>query len=288
MLGSIARVGTCLALVVATCGFCACYKAPEPDCGFICGPSGACPEDYTCASDNVCHRNGAPAGMVCTRDGGIDARPIDAARDADTTAPTVTAMTPSNNATNVALNTMVTATFSESVTGVSASSFTLDHGGTAVPGTVTYTDATHTAAFTPTTSLPNGTVFTATLTGSITDGSANALAPVTWHFTTIDTTPPTVTSRVPAGNDTNVATSTTIVVVFSEPVTNVNTTSFAVDDSGTPIAGTIASSGGGTTYTFTPTAALPAATAITVTLSSAITDTAGNPLATVTYTFTTA
>jgi hypothetical protein len=32
-----------------------CYDTPKPPCAFICGPGGACPVDYTCQSDNVCH-----------------------------------------------------------------------------------------------------------------------------------------------------------------------------------------------------------------------------------------
>ena len=41
-----------------------CYSPPEPDCGFVCGPGGACPADYTCASDHQCHRNGAAASLT--------------------------------------------------------------------------------------------------------------------------------------------------------------------------------------------------------------------------------
>jgi hypothetical protein len=57
----------------------ACYKTPKPDCGFVCGPAGACPADYTCSStDNRCHRNGAAADLVCT---GVDGGPADAPFD---------------------------------------------------------------------------------------------------------------------------------------------------------------------------------------------------------------
>jgi hypothetical protein len=54
------RIWACLLTVVS-----ACYNPPEPDCGFVCGPGGACPMDYTCASDNVCHRNGASPTLSC-------------------------------------------------------------------------------------------------------------------------------------------------------------------------------------------------------------------------------
>lgn len=58
-----------------------CYDLPEPQCGFRCGPDGACPDDYTCnPSDGRCHLNSAPASLVC---GTVDAAvPADAAVDA--------------------------------------------------------------------------------------------------------------------------------------------------------------------------------------------------------------
>ena len=188
MLGWITRLGTRGALVLSMFGLTACYKSPEPDCGFVCGPSGACPDDYRCATDNRCHRNGTPGSLVCGTDAGVagvDAAMTDARGDADVTAPTVTGTVPANSAMSVDL-------------------------------------------------------------------------------------------------------ATTIAVTFNESVTNVDLTSFSVSQASTPITGVIAASGGGTVYTFTPSAALPNASTITVTLSSAITDAAGNPLATVTFTFTTA
>ena len=65
----------------------ACYDVPKPSCGFRCGPSQACPEDYTCnAADGRCHLIGAPDSLVCgTTDGGLDAAsdaPGDGASDA--------------------------------------------------------------------------------------------------------------------------------------------------------------------------------------------------------------
>jgi hypothetical protein len=78
-----------LALVVAGAALAGCYRVPEPDCGFVCGPSAdtACPDDYTCAGDHRCHRNGAPANLTCPApDAGAqatpDAPPIDAPIDA--------------------------------------------------------------------------------------------------------------------------------------------------------------------------------------------------------------
>lgn len=76
MSGRFVAVGVTAALLAAAI-IAACYDVPEPDCGFICGPSEACPSGYTCADDHYCHRNGAPVGLTC---GAVDAAPpIDAA-----------------------------------------------------------------------------------------------------------------------------------------------------------------------------------------------------------------
>jgi hypothetical protein len=62
-----------------------CYDVPKPQCGFRCGPDESCPEGYTCnRADGRCHRDDAPASLVCgtvdasiapdaPKDGGIDA-----------------------------------------------------------------------------------------------------------------------------------------------------------------------------------------------------------------------
>ncbi|MBA3461288.1 MAG: Ig-like domain-containing protein [Deltaproteobacteria bacterium] len=209
----------------------------------------------------------------------------------DTLAPSVTARTPMPNATSVSLTSTVTAQFNEPVMGVSGTTFTLANGATPIAGTVTYTAATRTATFTPTSPLPGNTVLTATLTSGITDTSANALtgAPVTWTFTTIpDTVAPTVTTRTPAPAATMVSPGTTIVAMFDEPVQNVTLTTFIVND-GAAVTGTLASSNGGRTWTFTPSAMLATGATVTVTLSTGITDLASNPLAApVTWMFNTA
>lgn len=75
-------LGVALALLAALVGaiISACYDIPRPACGFVCGPDGACPDDYTCASDHYCHRNGESDGVVCrTPDAAL---PADAAPDA--------------------------------------------------------------------------------------------------------------------------------------------------------------------------------------------------------------
>src|SRR5207302_832483 len=109
-------------------------------------------------------------------------------------APTVTAQSPTPNATGVAANTTVTATFSTAMNAatITTASFSLRAAGAAanVPATVTL-DATGTiATLTPTTPLAAGTVFTATVAGTVTNAASTALgANVVWSFTTAPAAP---------------------------------------------------------------------------------------------------
>jgi len=113
----------------------------------------------------------------------------------DVTPPTVVSTSPRDGALNVAVDTVVTATFSEAMDSstITISSFTLDGG--AVSGTVTYDNLTYTATFTPDASLEYNHKYIATLSTAITDASGNPLAqPYIWSFTTQpasgDTFPP--------------------------------------------------------------------------------------------------
>src|SRR5437870_7704307 len=135
-------------------------------------------------------------------------------------APTVTAQAPPNGATGVPLNTTVSATFSKPMNAPSIipTTFTLRAAGAManVPATVTL-DATGTiATLTPTTPLATGTVYTATVAGTVTDAVGNALGTnVVWNFTT--DTPPTVIARSPAPGATGVPLITNVTVTFSKP-----------------------------------------------------------------------
>src|SRR5207302_1889110 len=104
-------------------------------------------------------------------------------------APTVIARSPAPGASNVPLNTTVTATFSKPMASatITTASFTLRAAGAAadVPATVTL-DATGTiATLTPTSPLALGTVYTATVSGTVTDVIGTPLGTnVAWSFTT--------------------------------------------------------------------------------------------------------
>ena len=93
-----------------------------------------------------------------------------------------------------------------------------------------------------------------------------------------DTLPPMLIGSVPIPNATNVDVATTIQLTFSESVYYVDSASFRVSVSTTPVTGTIVNNLDRSVYTFTPDSALPTGSTIDVTLSSTIIDAAGNML----------
>ncbi len=111
----------------------------------------------------------------------------------DTTAPTVTATTPTSGATGVSASSVITATFSEALDASTVSSSTVvvkTAANVAVAGTVSYGASSNTITFTPSSALPVSTQFIVTLLGGTTDPrlkdvAGNALAAnVSWTFTT--------------------------------------------------------------------------------------------------------
>ncbi len=106
----------------------------------------------------------------------------------DSTAPTVTSMSPASAATAVPTNAGINATFSKAMdpATVTPATFTLSGPGpTAVAGKVTYDVADQIATFTPTSALATSTLYTATVTTGAQDLAGNAIASdVTWSFTT--------------------------------------------------------------------------------------------------------
>jgi O-glycosyl hydrolase len=111
--------------------------------------------------------------------------------------PAVLAVTPANTAAGVAVNTTLTATFSQSMNSstINTSTFTLAAaGGASVTGTVAFVAATSVATFTPSASLAFGTQYTATITTGVQNASGTALAGnYTWSFTTAAASPNSAT-----------------------------------------------------------------------------------------------
>lgn len=209
---------------------------------------------------------------------------------ADTTAPFVTQTDPLEAATNVAQNQTVTATFSKSIDSakVTNTTFTLKQGTTAVAGSVAYLGTT--ASFTPTAKLLANTVYTATISNTVTDINGNKLTgnqgsvttDYVWSFTTgstVDVLAPTVIGTDPSNGSGDVALNKTVNATFSEPLAplTLTTATFTLKQASTPISGTVSYMG--TTATFVPTANLTAGAVYTATISNSVTDQAGNKLA---------
>lgn len=118
--------------------------------------------------------------------GAHDARASDGATDtAVASAPTVISTTPIDATMNVSVNKRVTASFSRAMNGatLTASTFTVHQGATAISGAVTYAGTT--ATFTPAAPLDISLVYTARITTGAADPQGSALASdYVWSFTT--------------------------------------------------------------------------------------------------------
>ena len=210
----------------------------------------------------------------------------------DVTLPTVTATDPANNATEVTLNKVIVATFSEPMDPptVTSLTFTLKQGETSVPGVVTCTGTTGT--FTPASNLEPNKIYTGTITIGAKDMSGNALASnFTFSFTTgnaPDILLPMVNSTDPVNNATDVLLNKVVSLTFSEamdPLT-INNTTFTLKNGETTVTGIVTKTA--TTATFTPSADLLPGTVYTATITTGVKDLTGNPLAANTvWTFTT-
>lgn len=109
----------------------------------------------------------------------------------DTTPPTVTTVTPANNATNVNVRATIRATFSEPLDEQTVSSATvrLLNGSSAVSASVSYDVANNGVIVTPASPLAANTTYTLEITTGVKDANGVALASVlTSNFTTGENT----------------------------------------------------------------------------------------------------
>jgi hypothetical protein len=150
----------------------------------------------------------------------------------DETSPTLLTLSPSDNASGVAVDVNLVATFSEDVTAVASKlvsikqvsdngvfeSYTLPHANVSVSGTTVTID--------PGGTLSNAVDYYVSMDdGAFEDAAGNDFAGIAnstdWNFTTAaaaDGTPPTVASLSPADNATGVAVNSNLVVTFSEDI----------------------------------------------------------------------
>jgi hypothetical protein len=205
------------------------------------------------------------------------------------TPPTVISTVPVNGATGVPINQALSATFSVAMTPatISSTTFTLTGpGSTVVTGVVTYVAAGSVATFTPAASLASSTVYTATITTGAQNLAGTALASnYVWSFTTAAAPiviPPTVTATIPANLATGVPLNQVVSATFSKAMNpaTISSTTFTLTGPGTTnVSGLVAYAAIGNTLTFIPTANLAASTLFTATITTGVTDLAGNALA---------
>lgn len=195
-------------------------------------------------------------------------------------APAVISTDPVNNASGVALNKIVKATFNMAMDPltINATTFTLKKGTAAVLGTVTYSGST--ASFTAAVPFTADTVYTATITTGAKNLAGTAMANnYVWTFNTGTSVAPTVVSTDPISNAVNVPLSKVITAMFSMPMDplTINFTTFSLSRSGTPVAGVVTYSG--STASFTPAVNLLVNTAYTATITTGAKNAAGIPMA---------
>ncbi|WP_154605575.1 Ig-like domain-containing protein [Arthrobacter sp. AQ5-05] len=217
-------------------------------------------------------------------------------------APTVTTTNPAAGATGVGLGTAtnpipLSATFSETVTGLpaiaaSTPNFTLKLGTATIASKVSYNATTRVATLTPDAALVSDTIYTLSLSNAVKDVAGNPLTAKTWTFITGPA--PTVTNRTPAVNATRVSRTANITATFSEAVSGLPATAAANGNftikrssNGAVFPSAVSYSSTTKVATLNPSGTLRANTQYTITLSNGIKDAAGNPLAPVTWSFTT-
>ncbi|MCA1614546.1 MAG: Ig-like domain-containing protein [Acidobacteria bacterium] len=202
---------------------------------------------------------------------------------ADTTPPTVVAVSPPNGTTGVPVNARVELRVSEPVNplSVSGNSVIVSQGGTTVAGSVALSSDRTTLTFTPTNPLAASTAYTVNAAG-FRDQAGNQVAAFASSFNTAasatpDTTRPSVNSITPGNDAAFVPVNTTIVVTFSEAVNpttaHADSIHVTVTQTGAKVAGSFNVSGA--TVTFTPAGPLPPSTRMSVVISG-VEDLAGN------------
>jgi methionine-rich copper-binding protein CopC len=205
--------------------------------------------------------------------------------------PSVVSNNPISNATDVALNSSISAVFSAKMNASAAGKFTLKQGNLNVAGASVVTGTT--SLFTPAAALLPNTLYSVTISKTAqNENGSSMLSDYSWSFTTgdaPDNIKPTIVLTNPVHNATGVAVNQAIVITFSEAMTigTIDASTFTLKQGTTAITGVVTSTA--TTATFTPSVVLDANKIYTASIGSGVKDKAGNALlSTQVITFTTA
>jgi hypothetical protein len=200
----------------------------------------------------------------------------------DVTPPRVVNRTPEVDGENISVNTTVQISFNEPINleTLNSNTFFVTSEESPVEGTVSYDNQV--AIFDPDEPLDFATSYTATLDETVEDTAGNAIdKDVRWTFTTEaipDSRAPSVTSTEPADGQSDIATNSTISVMFSEAMDpeSLNSTSFILRQGSTGISGSV--SYANKVARFTPSGTLAFDNRYTATITTTASDLAGNPL----------
>src|SRR3989338_8411871 len=222
--------------------------------------------------------------------------------ETEATNPTVSTLSPADNATGVSPTANLVITFDEAVnqetgnilikqTSDDSTVETIDVAGALVTG-----DGTATITVNPSVTLTDSTEYYVQIaTTAFDDTSGNSYAGITdttsWSFTTGDTTNPTVSTLSPADNATGVSPTANLVITFDEAV-NQETGNILIkqtsDDSTVEtidVAGALVTGDGTATITVNPSVTLTDSTEYYVQIATtAFDDTSGNSYAGITDT----
>ncbi len=205
--------------------------------------------------------------------------------DEDTTASTVTGISPADGLIGVPTNAQVTVRFDEPVQAVTVDQVTLSAGGNDVAVLRSLSDGNRVLTLTPLIPLDAATVHTVNVGTGIRDLAGNELvAAVNAQFTTgsgVDLIRPTFTAVDPLSGATGVPTNVVAQLQFSErvnPLTVTDTTFFIERTTGgvLKVAGTVAVAADGLSATYTPAAPLDAGTGYRLRAFTGIRDLANN------------
>jgi hypothetical protein len=208
----------------------------------------------------------------------------------DDSLPTVVTVSPVAGISDAALNSTVTAEFSEAMDPLTLTTTTvsLKQGTTLIPGTVTYSG--NTVVFSPSAFLSAGSSYMAVISNQVTDLAANPMASeYVWFFNTrpadvdpnLDRTAPQVSLVGPLNGATAVALSRTVSITFSEAMSpaTINATSIVLSQGTTLISGAVTYNGNTGVAVFTPAVNLDINNGYLLTVTTQATDLAGNALA---------
>lgn len=198
-------------------------------------------------------------------------------------APVVVSTIPADMAMSVALDTPLSATFSEPIDSntLTGATFFLREGTNMLAATPMLNASRTVATLVPAMPLLEGRMYTVTLTTSVMDDFGNPLAAAkTWSFGTLATVP-AITQLVPANNAMGISGNAPVRVTFSEAMdpATLNATNFQVLNGAAAIPGTRVWDAPSRTMTFQPTGAFPGGATITVRLTTGVRDPSGIAIA---------